>query len=124
MGQAAAAMGAAVSRLLDWRLRRYIAKSDLPDLPEVRKMMRLAWWNGFTFGALQHRSDAAHRQAQEALRAWGRKPYDEFMADLRRQLLDQHAQRCGGTWPHPDGETCRWPLLRALDDPALPDCFD
>ena len=109
-------MGAAVSRLLDWRLRRFLARSERPDLPEVRKMLRLAWWNGFTFGALQRQSDAAHQEAQKAIRAWCRKPYDEFMADLRRQLLDQHASRCSSTWPHLDGEACRWPVLRALDD--------
>ena len=53
--------------LLDWRLRRHLRRSGLPDLPEVRKLMRLAWWNGFTFGALQHQADAARTEALEAL---------------------------------------------------------
>jgi hypothetical protein len=52
--------------LLDWRLRQRLAKYDLPDLPEVRRLMRLSYWNGFTFGALKPRVAAA---GEEALRA-------------------------------------------------------
>lgn len=37
-----------ITRMLDWRLRSIRHKSNLPDLPEVRRLMRACWWNGFT----------------------------------------------------------------------------
>lgn len=58
-----------LDRILDWRMRGLLRKLDVPDLPEVRKMMRLAWWNGFTFGALEHQANAARREALEAIAA-------------------------------------------------------
>ena len=53
--------------LLDRRLRRHLAKYELPDLPEVRRLMRLAYWNGFTLGALKRRLPAARREAALAI---------------------------------------------------------
>lgn len=35
--------------LLPRSMRRYLKASGLPDLPEVRRMLRLAWLDGFTF---------------------------------------------------------------------------
>lgn len=66
--------GGGWGRLLDWRLRRLLRKHDLPDLPEVRKMLRLAWWNGFTsvfrggIGAFERQEAVAYQAAMEALR--------------------------------------------------------
>jgi hypothetical protein len=57
-----------VSRLLDWRLRHLRKRYGLPDIPEVRKLMRLSWWNGFTFGALERQVSAADEVAKQALR--------------------------------------------------------
>ena len=57
--------------LLDWRLRRHLARHDLPDLPEVRRLMRLSWWNGFTGGALEHRVAVARREAFQAIARQG-----------------------------------------------------
>jgi hypothetical protein len=54
--------------ILDWRLRRVLRKHDLPDLPEVRRMLRLAFWNGFTSGALEHRASRARGEALKAIR--------------------------------------------------------
>jgi hypothetical protein len=51
------------TRLTDWRLRRALQRSGLPDLPEVRKFMRMSYWNGFTFGSLQSRMPAARAEA-------------------------------------------------------------
>ena len=48
-------------------MRRLLKKYDVPDLPEVRKMMRAAWWNGFTFGARQRQVDTARQEAFRAL---------------------------------------------------------
>jgi hypothetical protein len=59
-----------VNKLLDWRLRRVLRKSGIPDLPEVRRMMRLAWWNGFTFGAFERKAAAAREEGLAALRRY------------------------------------------------------
>lgn len=56
-----------MNRMLDWRLRAVRKKTGLPDLPEVRALMRISWWNGFTFGALEHRVTAARREALNAV---------------------------------------------------------
>lgn len=53
--------------LLDWRLRRVLKKSNLPDLPEVRRMMRLSWWNGFTGGAFEREAELARVEAFAAM---------------------------------------------------------
>jgi hypothetical protein len=50
LGQAATE-GESDVNLLDWRMRNLLRRSGLPDMPEVRKLMRASWWNGFTFGA-------------------------------------------------------------------------
>lgn len=51
------------AKLLDWRLRRVRTRSGLPDTPEMRRFMRAAWWNGFTFGAAYRRELPALREA-------------------------------------------------------------
>lgn len=56
-----------MKNLLDRRLRRKREESGLPDLPEIRRLMRLSWWNGFTFGALERQVRAAHKEAFKAL---------------------------------------------------------
>jgi hypothetical protein len=56
--------------LLDRRLSRLRRKHRLPDLPEVRKMMRLAWLNGFTFGACERQVAAAREEGLQALRRY------------------------------------------------------
>lgn len=53
-----------------WRLRRISRKYGLPDLPEVRKLMRLSWWNGFTFGAFEYRVTAAREEALDAIQLY------------------------------------------------------
>lgn len=57
-----------LTRLLDWRLSRLRRKHRLPDLPEVRKMMRYAWLNGFTNGAFERQAAGARDEAFAALR--------------------------------------------------------
>ena len=57
-------------RLLDWRLRKVLRKTGLPDLPEVRRFMRIAWWNGFTFGAFEREVAVARKEALEAIREY------------------------------------------------------
>lgn len=42
--------------------------SGLPDLPEVRALLRWSWLNGFTFGAFEGRVAAARQEAREAIR--------------------------------------------------------
>jgi len=45
--------GAAVARMLDWPMRRILRRWGLPDIPEVRRLMRTAWHKGFCwFGAV------------------------------------------------------------------------
>jgi hypothetical protein len=56
-----------IARLLDWRLRKVALEYDMPDLPEVRKVMRLAWWNGLTAGLLGRRYAAAREEAREVV---------------------------------------------------------
>jgi hypothetical protein len=54
-----------ITRLLDWSLRK--ARRDLPDIPEVRRFIRLCWLDGFTSGALERRVAAARTEAFEAI---------------------------------------------------------
>lgn len=37
--------------VLDWHTRRLLRHHGLPDIPEVRLLLRAAWLKGFTFGA-------------------------------------------------------------------------
>ncbi len=37
--------------LLDWHVRWMLRRSGLPDIPEVRLLLRIAWQKGSTFGA-------------------------------------------------------------------------
>lgn len=53
--------------LLDWRLSRVVRRMGLPDLPEVRRYMRMSWWNGFTLGALAGRMPALRTEALVAV---------------------------------------------------------
>jgi len=55
-------MKTAIGRILDWRLRSVLRRSGLPDLPEVRKLMRASYWHGFTFGAAYARELPALRE--------------------------------------------------------------
>lgn len=58
-----------VSKLLDrlLRLQPLIVQLDLPDTPETRKLLRLAWCNGFTLGLLKRRVAAARAEARSAV---------------------------------------------------------
>jgi hypothetical protein len=49
--------------IFDWRLGRSHEQLDLPNLPEVRRLMRLAWLNGLTFGALERQVAEAKQEA-------------------------------------------------------------
>jgi hypothetical protein len=42
---------AAITRLLDWPVRRLLRRCGLLDIPEVRRPLRAAGQKGFTFGA-------------------------------------------------------------------------
>ena len=53
--------------LLDWRLRRVMKKYGVPDLPETRRLCRLSYWNGFTFGVLKHEVKQAREEALDAM---------------------------------------------------------
>jgi hypothetical protein len=64
-----------IARILDWRMRRLRREFDLPDLPEVRRLFRMSWLNGFTFGAFEREVAAARREALKALEKGGR--YDQ-----------------------------------------------
>lgn len=55
------------NRILDWRLKDLLPRHDLPGLPEVRRLMRLSWLNGFTFGAFERRVTEARAQALTAI---------------------------------------------------------
>ena len=54
-------------RLLDRRLSRLRRKHGLPDLPEVRRFLRLSWLNGFTFGAMERQVREAKAEALAAI---------------------------------------------------------
>ena len=41
---------AAATWLLDWPIRRLLRRRGLPDIPEVRRLMRAAGQKDFTFG--------------------------------------------------------------------------
>jgi hypothetical protein len=56
-----------MKRLLDWRLTRLRRKHALPDLPEVRRLFRLSWLNGFTFGAMGRQVGVARAEALAAI---------------------------------------------------------
>lgn len=56
-----------LDRVLDWRLARLRRERGLPDLPEVRKMLRLSWLDGFTNGAFRREAAAAREEGREAL---------------------------------------------------------
>ena len=59
------------SRTLDRRMRGALRESGLLGVPEVRRMMRLAWLNGFTFGALERQLSQARQEAIEAIARHG-----------------------------------------------------
>jgi len=54
---------------LDWHLRVVLRRSGLPDLPEVRRLTRASWLNGFTFGAYPGRQGvrAIRDEARDAI---------------------------------------------------------
>jgi hypothetical protein len=56
-----------LDRALDWRLAPLRRERGLPDLPEVRRMLRLSWLNGFTGGAFRRQAAAAGEEGLEAL---------------------------------------------------------
>lgn len=62
----------AVKRI--WR-RWLTGAGDLPDLPEVRHLLWLAFWNGATFGALENKLDVARQDAYAALDRYARKSH-------------------------------------------------
>ena len=69
--------------LLDWRLRAVLRKSGIPDLPETRRMLRLAWWDGFTGGAFSGRETAARDEALAAMMRYYRgREYVKMRRDL------------------------------------------
>ncbi len=64
---------AAAARLLDWHLRVIRRRWGAPDLPELRRLMRASWVNGFTFGAYPGAS-GLRAIREEALAAIRRSP--------------------------------------------------
>lgn len=50
-----------------WGRERAIL-GELWGVPEVRRLMWIAWLNGFTFGALTERQAGARLEAEEAIR--------------------------------------------------------
>jgi len=56
-----------MKRLMDWRLARLRREHALPDLPEVRRLLRLSWLNGFTFGAMERQVALASAEALTAI---------------------------------------------------------
>jgi hypothetical protein len=51
----------------DWYIRRSLKDQELADIPEVLRLMRLSYWNGFTFGALERQVTVAHGEARDAI---------------------------------------------------------
>lgn len=43
--------GPAIIWLPDWPVRWMLRRHGLPDIPEVRRLLRASWRKGFTFGA-------------------------------------------------------------------------
>lgn len=61
----------AFRRLLDWHTRSVMARCGLPDVPEVRALLRASWWRGFTFGSYPSPEEMAaiRQRALDAIRA-------------------------------------------------------
>lgn len=64
----------AARQLLDWPISRLLhhwllRRSDLPDIPEVRRLLRATFQKGFTFGAApsQQKMRALREEAVEAI---------------------------------------------------------
>ena|SRR6266702_5047436 len=57
------------TRLPEWPMRWMLRRSGLPDLPEVRRVMRIAWQRGFTLRAApsKQKMRAIREQALSAL---------------------------------------------------------
>ncbi len=64
---------AAAATLLDRHLRVIRRRWGAPDLPEVRRLMRASWLNGFTLGAYPGTSELRAIR-EEALAAIHRSP--------------------------------------------------
>jgi hypothetical protein len=57
-----------MKRLREWAICRFLTLPGVPDLPEVRRALKMTFWNGLTFGALERRAKTARAAAFEALR--------------------------------------------------------
>jgi hypothetical protein len=66
-------VGAAVTWMLDWYVRWMLRGSRMPNIPEVRLLLRISWRKGFMFGSgpNQQKMRAIREQALAAVsRAW------------------------------------------------------